>query len=63
MATDLSVIERAFQLAREGRCTSVAQVRQTLKAERFDAVDAHVSGPSLMKQLNAEIAKHRTDQT
>jgi hypothetical protein len=49
--TDQSTIERAFVLARSGSCGSVADIRSTLKRERFDQVEAHLAGPSLARQL------------
>ncbi|TMJ14761.1 MAG: hypothetical protein E6G94_08870 [Alphaproteobacteria bacterium] len=49
--TDQSTIERAFILARSGSCASVADIRSTLKRERFDQVEAHLAGPSLARQL------------
>lgn len=50
------MIQRAFQLAREGTVRSVADIRRTLKTEQYDNIDAYISG-SLAKQLNAEITK------
>ena len=46
-----TTLERAFALARSGTCASVADIRQRLRAERFDQVDAHLAGPSLARQL------------
>ena len=56
MSRPPSTIERAFQIAREGSCRSVDDIRKTLKAEGFDSIDAYVSG-SIVKQLKAEIVK------
>lgn len=46
-----TTLERAFTLARSGDCSSVNEIRQRLRAERFDQVDAHLAGPSLSRQL------------
>jgi hypothetical protein len=48
-----TTLERAFALARSGRCASVQDIRLTLKHERFDQVEAHLAGPSLGRQLRA----------
>ena len=48
-----TTIERAFTLARSGSCTSINDIRQQLRAERFDQVDAYLAGPSLGRQLRA----------
>ena len=49
--TTTSTLERAFELARSGTCASVNEIRQKLKAERFDQVDAHLAGSSISRQL------------
>jgi len=49
--TSLTTIERAFALARTGECTNVAEIRKRLRAEGFDQVDAHLSGPAIARQL------------
>ena len=46
-----TTLERAFVLARSGSCQSVGDIRLTLKRERFDQVEAHLSGPSVVRQL------------
>ena len=48
---NLSTVERAYQLARSGTCRSVEEIRLTLMRERYDAVQAHLSGPSIKKDL------------
>jgi hypothetical protein len=45
-----SVIERAIDLARSGNYNNVAAVRDVLKRERYDSVEAHISG-SLSRQV------------
>jgi hypothetical protein len=48
-----STLERAFALARSGTCAGVADIRMTLKRERFDQVEGHLSGFSITRQLRA----------
>lgn len=48
----LSTVERAFELARSGPCDSVGQIRLQLRRERHDAVDSHLSGSAIRRQLN-----------
>jgi hypothetical protein len=47
----LSTIERAYQLAREGPCTSLDDIRRQLDRERYSSVGAHLNGPTLRRQL------------
>lgn len=46
-----TTIERALQLAREGRYRSIEDIRRKLKEEDFDLVDSHLSGGTLKRQL------------
>ena len=46
-----TTLERAFALARSGSCATVNEIRLQLRAERFDQVDAHLSGSSIARQL------------
>lgn len=46
-----SIIERAFELARSGRCQNVAEVGAKLKQERYESVEAHLAGPSIRREL------------
>lgn len=48
-----STLERAFTLARSGACASVGDIRQQLKQERFDQVEAHLAGYSINRELRA----------
>lgn len=48
-----TTIERAFALARSGTCASVADIRAALKRERYDQVEAHLSGQAITRQLRA----------
>ena len=49
--TQTTTLERAFELARSGSCATVQDIRRKLKSEGYDQVEAHLSGPSLGKQL------------
>jgi hypothetical protein len=50
---DVTPIERAFQLARSGKCRTTADIQLRLKAEGYPA--DQVIGPTLMKQLREAI--------
>ncbi len=58
--TNPTTLERAFVLARSGTCANLNEIRQKLRAERFDQVDAHLAGPSLGRQLRALCAEARS---
>ncbi len=58
MTNQLSTIGRALQLARAVSCRTVEDIRRTLKAERYDGVEANIGG-SLTKQLRAELTKRQ----
>ena len=59
--TQQTTLERAFALARSGSCASVNDIRQRLRAERFDQVDAHLAGPSVSRQLRALCEQSRRE--
>jgi hypothetical protein len=46
-----TTLERAFELAQTGKCRTVTELRLKLRGEGFD-VD-QITGPKLLKQLNA----------
>lgn len=46
-----NIIERAFELAREGRCRTIDDIRRKLREERFESVEGHLSSGSLKRQL------------
>jgi len=48
-----TTLERAFDLARSGDYASVADIRQQLKRERYDQVEAHLAGHSINRELRA----------
>jgi hypothetical protein len=51
VTADLTTIERAIELAKSGRCASIDDIRRVLKAERYEAVDANLSGHFTKRQL------------
>ena len=53
---DEGTIARAFQLAREGKCQSVEDIRRQLRRERYQSIESHLSGALIKKQL-ADILK------
>ena len=57
MTYRLTPLERAFELANSGTCTSVDDVRKQLRAEGY--ADAQVTGPALLKQLRELCAASR----
>lgn len=53
-------VERAFELARTGHYRTVTEIRGALKAERLEAVEPSLAGPSIRAQLKAAIRQART---
>ena len=51
MAQDLPLLERAFQLARDGGCATITDIIRVLKLEDYSGVDAQLQRPSLRIQL------------
>ena len=60
--TALTTLERAFALARSGSCATVNDIRQQLRVERFDQVDAHLSGASIARQLRELCLEARSSE-
>ncbi len=48
---DITVLERAFELAQTGGARTIAEIERRLKAEKFESVPMALSSPSLRKQL------------
>lgn len=48
----LSTVERAYELARSGTVRSVDEIRAKLTREGHESVIAHLSGPTLKRDLN-----------
>jgi hypothetical protein len=57
--SDLSVIERAFQLAKSGEVRSVDEVRLVLSREGYASVQQSIGGMATRKQLKALITQAR----
>jgi hypothetical protein len=53
MDQNITVLERAFQLANSGRCSSVDDIRHQLKSEGYST--EHLDGKDLKRQLRALI--------
>lgn len=51
----IGTVERAFQLAREGACRSVSDIRERLSAEGYEGVFSHLNGMSIRRQLTAAL--------
>jgi len=49
MHPDKTALERAFELARSGKITTVAKIRQSLKSEGYS--DSQLIGTALIGQL------------
>ena len=54
----MTVLERAFQLAKSGNCISVSEIRKRLLAEGYSV--AQITGKVLSKQLEALIKAARS---
>ena len=59
--SEISTIERAFQLARAGACHSVNEIREQLLREGYPSVLSHISGMSIKKQLGTIMAARGVD--
>jgi hypothetical protein len=49
MEVRLTALEKAFDLARSGKCLNLSELLLHLKRDRYDA--SQVEGPALRKQL------------
>lgn len=48
-----NVVERAFEIARDGSARSLEDIKRKLASEKFTGIDSHLAGPALRKQLKA----------
>ncbi len=55
----VSAVERAFQLAKSGRCSALQDIRYCLKTEGYSG--AQVTGMTLLKQLRMLMKVARDD--
>lgn len=46
-----TLLERAYALARSGECSTLDDIRRQLKSEKYESVDAHVTSPSVRRDL------------
>jgi hypothetical protein len=58
-ARRLTTVERAFELARAGSCRTIEEIAAQLKLENLEAVDAHLFGSSIRKELRQACAEGR----
>ena len=56
MKPNVTPIERAFELARSGKCHSTTEIKQVLKHEGY--VVETLTGATLLKQLRSLISAH-----
>jgi hypothetical protein len=50
-----SSLERAFELAKDGSCTTIDEIRRRLRLEGYN--QSQIQGPQLQKQLRALIER------
>lgn len=53
-----TTLERAYQLAREGRCRTVSDIKQALASEGYDRIQDSLYGPSLSADLRKLCREH-----
>ena len=46
-----TTLQRAYEIARSGECTSLDELVQQLKTEQFEGVDVHVASASVRRDL------------
>ena len=53
-----TTLERAYQLAREGRCRTVSDIKQALASEGYDRIQDSLYGPTLASDLRRLCQEH-----
>lgn len=53
-----TTLERAYQLARAGRCRTVSEIKQALQAEGFERIQDSLYGPTLTAALRKLCLEH-----
>ena len=48
-----NTVQRAFDLARNGTCRTIGQLRADLRVEKCEGIEEHLAGKSLVRQLQA----------
>ena len=61
MNRNTTTLERAFDLAREGKCNNVAEIVRTLNAEGYSG--SQVEGAMLRKQLSTLLKASRSENS
>lgn len=59
MSRPTHTVERAYQIAKSGRCVELRDVRRQLIQEGYEGVEAHLSGTSIRRELQALIKAAR----
>lgn len=57
----MTILERAFELARGGQARTISEIRTQLNREGFEGVQGHLSGTAIQKQLRALIDTSRNN--
>ena len=55
MMHEKSIAQRAFELAHDARYRSIEDIRRRLAEDNYDGVYAHISGPTITRQLRQAI--------
>jgi hypothetical protein len=58
-----ATIQRAYEIARSGDCTSLDELVQQLKTEQFEGVDMHIASASVrrdLRQISQSARRHET---
>lgn len=53
-----TTLERAYQIAREGRCRTVSDIKQALSSEGYDRIQDSLYGPTLSADLRKLCQAH-----
>lgn len=53
-----TTLERAYALAREGRCRTVSDIKQALSSEGYDRIQDSLYGPTLSADLRKLCQAH-----
>ena len=55
-----TTLERAYELARSGRCRTVGEIKQALASEGYDRIQDSLYGPTLTAALRKLCQEHFT---
>jgi len=56
----MTILERTFELAEAGDCRTISELEKRLKREGYTAVDAHLGGAGIRKQLRSLLAARKS---